>query len=365
MNPTQLNHLAEDVTGLFDELELELLEMIAAELAKDADKGFEEWYLLRLSAFNNLNRLTSKKAEEKSNEVSGILLPMLEMAAKGVISDAERSLIASGVQIHKTNIKALEVAENAKKSLYSDLKENIYDSFNYGQTNPAARIYDGLLRRISREVTAGVKTLERAIDDAVDFAAKQGLPSQFTDSGGRAWGIDRYAEMRIKTALQNTYNDLTASRMAEEGIYTVLVSVFHRARDACAPIQGKVVDIRPKEEADSGYPSIYDYGYGRPEGHRGCNCRHKWHAYVPNVSENNLNRPTTEQAIENERIEQGRKELARRIKRTKKRLATAKAAKTPKVNRLKKLLREQQAQMRAYVDKHGLKRDYSLEKLKN
>ncbi|MGF0070946.1 phage minor capsid protein [Streptococcus orisratti] len=142
-----------------------------------------------------------------------------------------------------------------------------------------------------------------------------------------------------------------------------MVGSLASARPDCAYCQGQVLDVRPPEQADSGYPSVYIFGYGSPGGHRGVNCRHPWFPFVPGVSVNNQPQYDPEDAIENGRIEAGRQQLAGRIRNTKKKLMIAEELGAANTGKYKRQLLEQQAQMREYVQRHNLRRNYRLEKV--
>ena len=103
---------------------------------------------------------------------------------------------------------------------------------------------------------------------------RKGIDTAFVDRGGNVWTLERYAETVIRSTVNRTYNELRMSRMEEYGIDLVLVSSLPDPREACSLIQGKVASIKPIAENDSKYPSIYEFGYGEPDGLRGINCRH-------------------------------------------------------------------------------------------
>lgn len=94
-----------------------------------------------------------------------------------------------------------------------------------------------------------------------------------------------------------------------------------------------------------------------------------WFPFIPGVSKNNQRQYSVKEATRNEEIEQGRKNIARRIVKTKKNLLVTEALDSPKQDHYRKLLARQQNDMRKYLDDHkdeatfNLKRDQSLEKV--
>ncbi|MTN76935.1 capsid protein, partial [Turicibacter sanguinis] len=167
----------------------------------------------------------------------------------------------------------------------------------------------------------------------------------------------------LRSTMQRIYNEVRTARMDEYDCHTVLVTSLPQARIACAHCQGQVIDVRSPEQADSGYPSAYLFGYGTPGGHRGVNCRHKWIPFIPGVSTNNQPQYDPDRAIENGKIEQGRKALAGRIRNTKKKLMVAESLGADNIDKYRQQLDRQRAQMRDLVKENGLHRIYRLEKV--
>lgn len=94
-----------------------------------------------------------------------------------------------------------------------------------------------------------------------------------------------------------------------------------------------------------------------------------WFPWIEGVSVNNQRKYTPEESIENERIEQRRKELARRIVKSKKLLMVTEELGTEGQEHYRKLVSKQQAQMRKFIKDNEdkttfkLRRNYDLEKV--
>ena len=91
------------------------------------------------------------------------------------------------------------------------------------------------------------------------------------------------------------------------------------SRPACAPIQGKIVNIVRKESPRCypEYPSIYDYGYGKPSGCFGINCGHKLYPYIKGVSHNFQKQYDPKEVVEKQKIQQKQRYYERNIRRLK------------------------------------------------
>ncbi|MGC7990903.1 phage minor capsid protein, partial [Salmonella enterica] len=86
--------------------------------------------------------------------------------------------------------------------------------------------------------------------------------------------------------------------------------------EACARIQGNVVDLRPVGQVPPGspYKSIYnpvwDARYKQPDGHHGINCSHPHRPFDPEFNEIHADPIEPDEAIALEKVYQRRNELA-------------------------------------------------------
>lgn len=331
-----------------------------AEALKPADEtSFMNW---RVEAEASKHLFVHQEAKKIRNE----LLDKKEALSNEILeasNDVEKdnAKYFSKPDFELANKSVEKIRDEALKDFHDKIEKTLLDK-NISN-NAIRKAYDDILGRASRNVVTGEMTLQNAIEKAVMEVYEKGLPSEFWDSAGRNWSVERYAEAVTRSAMQNTYNDVRTARMEQEELYTVLVSSHPKSREACSYCQGKVIDIRPIGENTSGYPSAYEYGYGTPAGHRGVNCKHQWFPFDPEINVNNQIQYSPQEAQRNEAIEQQRNILARRIRKTKGKIQIAEKLGSDNVNRYKKLLRKQQERMRDFVDKYDLKRDYNKERL--
>src|SRR5690606_10080300 len=165
-----------------------------------------------------------------------------------------------------------------------------------------------------------------------------------------------------RSTVNRTYNELRMSRMEEYGIDLVLVSSLPDPREACSLIQGKVASIKPIEENDSKYPSIYEFGYGKPDGLRGINCRHMFFPFVEGVMENNQPQYTEEEMTHNRELRERQRYLERQVRQAKRELKLAEIIGDEEtIQARKQLVRKRQARVRKFVAEHDLTRPYDRE----
>src|SRR5699024_2677738 len=105
-----------------------------------------------------------------------------------------------------------------------------------------------------------------------------------------------------------------------------------------------------RTSSDSRYPSIYEFGYGKPDGIRGMNCRHDLSVFVPDVSELNVDPPAPADAREREEHTQKQRYYERSIRKKKRALAAAEATGNEQtVDKYKKQISAYQAKLREHI----------------
>lgn len=130
------------------------------------------------------------------------------------------------------------------------------------------------------------------------------------------------------------------------------MSSYPNSREACAYIQGKVVNIVPTDDPNYNdkYDSIYNHGYGEPAGTLGINCRHKLFPFTPGVNVNNMTQYNPKEAIRNGNLRQKQRYYERSIRDAKKRLKIAEELEDERmITRTKTLIAAHQKKLREYI----------------
>lgn len=368
ITPHQLNLLTDPVNELYEALEIEIIKQVARRLKVSGEADITEYQLKKLNQLHLLNRDVEELLSIMSGVASDEIRRNIHEAGYRMTEDTDEYMKRAGLEV-----KPLPSLNNLMESYVNQTFREINNFVNqtlittvYGE-GTVARDYQKMIEATTAKYSSGLLTLDQAVEQSVKEWASAGVKSTFVDKGGHTWSLERYTKTVLKSTNSRIYNELRTSRMAEYGIHTALVSSKSKARPACAVCQGKVVDMRPVSL--SGYPSIYEYGYGRPEGVRGINCGHDLYPYIEGVTTNNQPQYRADEAIKNEKVEQQRKELARRIVKTKKMLMVTTELQTEGQDYYSKLLRKQQAQMRLFIEKNksevtfNLRRMYQYEKV--
>ncbi|EGL98060.1 phage minor capsid protein [Ligilactobacillus salivarius] len=130
------------------------------------------------------------------------------------------------------------------------------------------------------------------------------------------------------------------------------MSSYHNSREACAYIQGKVVNIVPTNDPNYNdkYDSIYNHGYGEPAGTLEINCRHKLFPFTPGVNVNNMTQYNPKEAIRNGNLQQKQRYYEHSTRDAKKRLKVAEELEDEQmIARTKTLIAARQKKLREYI----------------
>lgn len=229
----------------------------------------------------------------------------------------------------------------------------------------AEYIFTDIINKTTMRFVYGDMTLHEALEKTILDWVDSGISSGFIDKGGNLWSLERYVSTVLRSTLSNVYNAVHLRRMQEYGIHTVLMSSIMDSAPRCVKCQGQVLDMRPSGQDDSGYPSIYEFGYPAPGATLGIGCRHSIWAFIPGVHTNTQPQfdPAETEARSKDRARQ--RELERRIRATKKRIMVyEQLGMMPELKKSKMTLASQEAQIRDFLqDCNWLRRNYNNERV--
>ena len=237
--------------------------------------------------------------------------------------------------------------------------------------NAVMKVYKRIVEQTVAEVTTGLKSPDKAVSDTVMKWIDKGIPSGFVDKGGHTWSIERYADTVMTSTTYRVYNKMRTSSAEEFGVDTFIMSAHEASRPACVPIQGHVVTKRrsgfESHEADVGYvASLYDHGYGEPDGTGGINCHHTLTPFIIGVNKvPDTKIPEPKQAIANGKKQASQRSYERGIRDAKYKLEAAKQLGDDKlIQHYQSLLARRRLGIRKLLDNNEfLHRDYSRERI--
>lgn len=348
-----------------------LIDAIKGVRPRLTDLKAEEMVEWRLKALSQMGALTKqvvdyivKTTPELKKAVNDVIKKDGLKVSQSFNQDLAKVLNQTPKPVGTETIQLLDsYAAQTWKSLDNNVNQSLL-STNVGK-NPALRVYQDILNKSTLAVTTGLKTPQEAIFDNVDDWVKTGLPTTLIDKGGHKWSLEGYTRTVITTTTLRTYNDVRMQSLKDYSQTLAIMTSHPAARPACAPIQGKVVNVvdHGDPQFNSKYPTIYDYGYGTPAGTLGINCMHQLYPYVEGVTINRQKQYDPEEAIENGETQQMQRYYERQVRKWKQRKEAAeRIGNTNLAAKCNSAIRGYQAKIRKIVSENDfLTRQYDRE----
>lgn len=374
LTPDDMQKQADSIVNIYSYLEDKIFSLII--------------YTLQNSHFDEVNQtnvlLWQAEQLNKMGALNDKIIELLAQMSKKTVFELKQLIVSNGMKIVNEIDNELQrmtqrsvpvskeidgILDSFIRQTFRDLNNNVNQTLvttNF-QESAVMRAYQAILKQSTLEVITGLKTHEQAVRDNVYRMVDNGLKSSFIDRGGHEWSLETYSKTVIQSTSHRTFNDLRLTRMENYECVTALMSSHLAARKACAHIQGKVVNIVPMSDsrADKHYKSIYDYGYGEPDGTQGINCKHILYPFIPGVNTNNQPQYDPKEVMRNAEVQQRQRNLERDIRNQKKRMNAAKDLQDESmIKHCNEMIRSKQKQIRELVDEHEfLVRNYSREQI--
>lgn len=373
-----INKDVDKVVDMFTTLEADIFKNIINQLKSVDINDYDQsnilsWQLKQLASVTKLNASVIRLVAQRTGNTINSVEDMLRDNGVKIVNDIDKGLSDLTGQTLPVGDDIKNIINSVSRGAKTDLANVVNQTLltRNVSSNSAVRVFQDIVTKSTLSVVGGIKTPEKALNDNIYQWVSKGLPTNPTDKAGRNWTLENYARSVIGTTAHNTFNDLRLKRINDYGIGQALMSSHHSAREACAPIQGHVVNVVPV--GASGYnsrcDSIYNHGYGTPAGTQGINCHHTLTPFVPGTSSIpdgfTGNVPTPEEAEANADIVARQRQLERAIRASKKKLNTAQnLGDADTVQRMNAQIANQQAKIRDLIDANDwLQRDYSREQV--
>ncbi|HFX3753042.1 TPA: phage minor capsid protein [Enterococcus faecium] len=377
ITPDKMQRDADSITNIYSELEDRIFNIIIKALKQSRFENVEKedvllWQAKQLSKMGVLNENVIDLLASYTGETQEAIEQLIKGNGVKIVNEIDRELER---MVHKSvpvSDDVNKILDSLVRQTFKDLNNNVNQTLittNFNE-NAVMRAYQAILKQSTLESMTGLKTHEKAVKDNVYKMVDMGIKSGFTDKAGREWSMEAYSRTVVQTTSHRTFNDLRLKRMEDFDCVTALMSSHPAARKACATIQGDWVLVVPKNKAPDEFkhlPSIYDHGYGEPDGTQGINCKHILYPGRPDVNTNNQPQYDADEAQENAEIQQKQRKLERDIRYQKKRMNAALELEDPEtVQMCKQVIANKQKQLRELVNEHGfLVRDYSREQVQS
>lgn len=366
-NDSQLELQAQAVADIYGKLQTDLFDEMVRKIQERGQYDLErEPYMWQFEKLNQLHLLNRANLELIAAR-SGVAIETLERV---IANEGLKVYEDTRQQLGEERRGAINTATQALTAYATQARRELDNLTNTTLPASIRKTFQEIIEQSIAEVVVGAKTRDKALADVIMRWADKGFTG-YVDAAGREWRADTYARALIKTTTYSVYNEMRTRAAREAGVDTFLYSMKPAAREACAPLQGKVVTFGAAYTAEDGTRvySLADYGYGTAGGCLGTHCGHYLTPHRLGVNKlpelpDHLKDLTPEQALENARAESRQRTLERNIRRDKGRVHVAELTGDPEhIQREKLRLRKHQAQLRALINEHEhLHRDYTRER---
>ena len=336
---------------------------------QDEPDSILEWRLRALAKIGTLTKDTIRVVANTSGKTESYIYELIKNDGLEVAKDINTELSDALKQNKPISPEVNSIISSYAAQTFRDIDNNVNQSLlsTNRARNGAVRVYQDIINQTVLEVQTGLKTPDRALKDNIYKWRDNGIKTNLVDKAGHNWSLEGYARTVIRTTTARTYNDLRIQSMKDFDSVLAVMSSHPASRPACAPIQGKIVNIVPRESSryDPKYPSIYDHGYGKASGCFGINCGHKLYPYIKGVSHNFQKQYDPEEAIEKQKIQQKQRYYERNIRRLKYDLDLARRQNDVSSERkFNQAIRGYQAKLREIVKANDfLTRQYNREQI--
>ncbi|WP_277892483.1 phage minor capsid protein [Enterococcus lactis] len=377
ITPDKMQRDADSITNIYSELEDRIFNIIIKALKQSRFENVEKedvllWQAKQLSKMGVLNENVIDLLASYTGETQEAIEQLIKGNGVKVVNEIDRELER---MVHKSvpvSDDVNKILDSLIRQTFKDLNNNVNQTLittNFNE-NAVMRAYQAILKQSTLESMTGLKTHEKAVKDNVYKMVDMGIKSGFVDKAGREWSMEAYSRTVIQSTSHRTFNDLRLKRMEDFDCVTALMSSHPSSRKACATIQGDWVLVVPKNKAPDEFkhlPSIYDHGYGDPDGTQGINCKHILYPGRPDINTNNQPQYDADEAQENADIQQKQRKLERDIRYQKKRMNAALELEDPEtIQMCKQVIANKQKQLRELINEHDfLVRDYSREQVQS
>lgn len=308
MNLTENQRAADGVSGLYQDLEEQLMANIIRHL-RDYGQPIDsdDWQLQKLAEIGKLNKENLQIIARAAGGNEKAMLGMLEAVAQEVLQTQLEpgfaALVRDGL---------VEPAQEPEKSknmgqAIGTLRKQARDTLNLCNTTmlykardayknlvqattALANEYLGIMNQNAAGVVTGAMSRQEALRRTIKEFAQKGIPA-FVDKAGREWTPEAYVNMAMRNTARNVADEMQDARCRDFGVDLVAIDAHAGARPKCAKDQGKIFSLSNKSGYTKDlkgkkirYYSWKSSSYGEPDGILGINCGHHKFPFIPGVN---------------------------------------------------------------------------------
>lgn len=337
VSPDAGEAFARGLVEVYAETEREMMAAIGRRLEKGIDGP--SWYQEKLSEVSALRK-------ELEDRLAGKTAAIEKAVESGIGRAYGTGVQAASNEMTQVGLTAAFSGMN-RDAIEAIVQETLgqLGSTQFAILRQTEDAYRKVVGEVGSQIVSGGLTRREASSRALEKFAARGIKG-FTDSAGRRWNLDTYAEMTMRTASGRAHVEGALRRYQDLGPEGDLVIVSDSPEECplCRPYEGKVLS----QSGDSGryeaLSSAISAGLFHP------NCTHSLGLYVPGLT-SPMKKTENPRGYE-ERVEQRR--LERKVREWKRREA---AAIDPKARaRARKRRQAWNQKLEDHIDRHDRKR---------
>lgn len=239
--------------AIYSEL-LVIFHRAAIELTQEATMALQRG-AMGSAAYRNrqltaVRNVLSAMTDEAVPEMARVVVRSYEVGAADMVAEGEAGGIGFSITGGFGGSTHLEAARI--------LVENATARVNTLAVNVGRQVEDVFRRAGLDQVAMGVVkgAGRRAVSSELAADLRGRGVRAFTDSAGRRWGLERYAEMVARTTTREAQTQGRINRLLENGLDLVTVSKHEHPADVCDEWEGRTFSLTGKTE---GYPVLDRY----------------------------------------------------------------------------------------------------------
>ncbi|MFI6168833.1 phage minor capsid protein [Nocardia sp. NPDC051052] len=237
MDPGQASLLTHTVADIYADAEQQLIDLTARYASQGVDgpqwSTHQRTQIARFRAA--VTQLLHQLGNTSANRIRSAVLEAATIGDRAALADLRRRLPDSAVR-HSSTIDPAAIHALAVDTIraITGTHPRILRS--------AEDHYRHIITQVTGRTVTGIVTVRQALQQALDRFASAGIEG-FTDTAGRRWSMDTYAEVAIRTALVRALNAGHAARLVAAGHDLVVVSAHPRPAPQCRPYEGQVLSL--------------------------------------------------------------------------------------------------------------------------
>lgn len=271
INVDRFERMAGEVMKVYQDAEATMLKNISAKLYADPYTG--RWAEKKYAEMRNVNKamqsFVGKLHSDRTDLQEEIIRKAYSMSGQEFLKDGAQFAELAGIK---------SVTPNATKvvNIISDLSNRL-DVADRHILRAANDAYADIVGRTAALMATGTVTVRDAVKRELEDFSAHGIAS-FTDSAGRHWDMETYAEMATLTAIERATIEGYTDAMEEFGFDLAEISSHYGACPICEAWEGVIVSVSGETH---GYPSLddaYNAGVFHPR------CLHDISTYYEGIS---------------------------------------------------------------------------------